>query len=283
MVPARPLALETCRHGQMLFFPDDEVIGRSLRVYGEWAQHELHCLRPHLPATGIVLDIGAHLGTHALAFARWAPGATIVAVEAQPDVAAVLRVNAMLNGLDNIEVHEAACALRDGWCPMPAVPQDNLGGFSLVEAARPAGWWRRWQGRPSGAAIRLLRLETLLAGRQGIGFIKMDIEGMELPALRGGLRTVTRDRPVIYLEQLSTASLPALFELLAPLGYTMHWLESQPFNRANFRGVSENIWWRTETGLLALPPGHTSPLPRAARSDAAVPAQLDARAGWDGS
>lgn len=281
-MPARTLALERCRHGQMLFFPEDEVIGRSLRIYGEWAEHELSCLRPFLPATGLVLDVGAHLGTHALAFARWAPGATVLALEPQPDVAAVLQVNAMLNGLGKIEVHAAGCADRDSWCPAPAAPLDNLGGFSLTDVERPAWWRRLWSPLPHGA-IRLTQLDTLLEGRGSVGFVKMDIEGMELPALQGGMRMMKRDRPVLYLEQLSTTSLPALFDLLSPLDYTLHWLETQPFNKKNFRGVSENLWWRTETGLLVLPKGWTSSLPRASRFDPSPPARLDARVGWEGS
>jgi len=280
-----PLSLQPCRYGQMLFFPEDEVIGRSLRLYGEWAEHELQCLRPYLPDTGLILDVGAHLGTHALAFARWSPGARVLAFEAQPDVAAVLRVNALLNGLTNIEVHEVACAAHDGWCAAATAPADNLGGASFLPVARPPPWWHwRRPTQPPGA-VRLTKLDTWLAGRSGVGFVKMDIEDMEVFAVRGGLQTLRRDRPILFLEQRSTDTLPALFELLLPLGYNMFWLETQPFNQANFRAEAENVWWRTEMGLLALPPGRApiSPLPMAQTTDKSLPDVLDARLGWSGT
>jgi FkbM family methyltransferase len=178
------LVLEECRHGRMLFFPDDQVIGRSLRVYGEWAEHELHCLRPYLPSTGLILDVGAHLGTHSLAFARWCPGSKILAFEAQPEVAALLRVNALLNGLDNIETHELACAGQDGWCHAPSAPEGNLGSLSLVESA-----WRWLAPRPPRGAIRLARLDDLLSARDRVDFVKMDIERMEVPASPGAMQT----------------------------------------------------------------------------------------------
>ena len=66
------LKILECRNGTMLVLANDAVIGRSLTTYGEWAEHELAHLRPHVPDGGTVVDVGANVGTHTLAFAKWA-------------------------------------------------------------------------------------------------------------------------------------------------------------------------------------------------------------------
>jgi hypothetical protein len=55
-----------------------------------------------------------------------------------------------------------------------------------------------------------------------VGFMKLDVEGHELAALRGAERILERDRPVLLVESvpfLSPEGPEALFRLLNPLGY----------------------------------------------------------------
>src|SRR4051794_30035790 len=100
---AAPAALEllVCRRGSMLAFRADDVIGRSLRLYGEWSEHELSYLRPFARAGTMVVDVGANIGTHTLAFAGWVKTGSVIAIEPQRTVASVLEVNCLLNGIEN--------------------------------------------------------------------------------------------------------------------------------------------------------------------------------------
>src|SRR4051812_35923726 len=95
--PASEPAVEMlhCRRGTMLAFRFDQVIGRSLRLYGEWSEHELSCLRPYVPAGTTVIDVGAHIGTHTLAFAGWVASGSVIAVEPQPIVMCLLQANCL--------------------------------------------------------------------------------------------------------------------------------------------------------------------------------------------
>ena len=61
--------------------------------------------------TGWAIDVGAHIGTVAVALAMDHPGLRVVAVEALPENVAVLRETVRLNGLeDRVFVHHAAAA-----------------------------------------------------------------------------------------------------------------------------------------------------------------------------
>ena len=81
------LSLTRTRYGEMWYFARDEVIGRSLEQYGEWAEHEISLLSGYIVPETLVIDIGANIGTHTLAFARRHPSAAVIGFEAQPVMA----------------------------------------------------------------------------------------------------------------------------------------------------------------------------------------------------
>ena len=50
------------------FYRNDNIIGVSLKFYGEYTEGELGLLRNFLNQESIVYDIGANIGVHALGF-----------------------------------------------------------------------------------------------------------------------------------------------------------------------------------------------------------------------
>jgi FkbM family methyltransferase len=61
-----------------------------------------------------ILDVGANIGMSILYFKRAYPDATIVAFEADPDIAAVLRANLVSFGHNDVTVHQAAAWTEAG-------------------------------------------------------------------------------------------------------------------------------------------------------------------------
>ena len=57
-----------CRHGRMAFLRNDNIIGRSLRLYGEWAEAEIELAKVFLRPGDTVVDVGANIGTHSIAY-----------------------------------------------------------------------------------------------------------------------------------------------------------------------------------------------------------------------
>jgi FkbM family methyltransferase len=275
-----------CRYGAMFALPSDNVISKSLRIYGEWAEHELSILRSFILAGATVVDVGANIGTHTLPFLRWVGNGRVTAIEAQPAICEILRLNCRQNGRTNVDVVNAICGEKRRHVEFrPDYTSDeNFGGISFADAQNDTRFaLHRWLDRLRSSAatsIPVVTLDSLCRG-QTVSFIKLDIEGMELDALRGGRELIAQCRPVIFFEQNSTVRLSETYDYLTGFGYQMFWLETQPFNRNNFRAVRENIWWRTETGILALPE-HLSPPPGLVpvRGDeVAVPARLNSREG----
>jgi FkbM family methyltransferase len=274
-----------CRYGSMFALPSDNVISKSLRVYGEWAEHELSILRPFISAGSIVIDVGANIGTHTLPFSRWVRSGRVIAIEAQPAICEVLRLNCRQNGCSNVSVVNAICSDRRGNAEFEAdyTDENNFGGVSFAAAPPDARlavfrWLDRFRHRHA-TSIPVIPLDDLC--RAQVALIKLDIEGMELDALRGAHQLIARHQPVIFFEQNSTARLHETHDYLTGAGYRLFWLETQPFNRSNFRREDDNIWWRTETAILALP-AHVSPpseLMPVRGDENTVPLRLNARDG----
>lgn len=279
------IGLHACRYGDMLAFTADDVITRSLHLYGEWAEHELQCLRPYVIPGTTVIDVGANIGTHTLAFSHWVGSGSVLAIEAQPVVSSVLTVNCLLNRRSNIEVVTAVCGGSAGWADIPFDYRSsgNFGAASfgdVTAAGRFQQWrWRRRLQRKRNL-VRVAALDELTTGL-AVSLVKMDIEGMEYAALCGAQGLLRRQRPVLYLEQLNTTNLKKICDVLGRLDYRLYWLETHPYNQNNYRKTVENIWWRTETGILAVSSDEPvlRDLVEVRRADAAVPALLDARVG----
>lgn len=134
-----------------------------------------------------VLDLGAHLGGFALACA--ALGCEVLAVEASPRNAELLELSARRNRFQKVQVVQAAVSDQNG-----SLDFSCHGPWGHV--ATPA------TGMPA-ITVPAARVDDLLERRgwDGVQFVKLDVEGSELRALRGMQRLLQRsDAPMIYFE-----------------------------------------------------------------------------------
>src|SRR5205823_13798505 len=64
------LRLKRCKHGAMMFYANDEYIGRSLDLYGEFSEGEMELFNNYLRPGMTVVDVGANIGVHTVYFAN---------------------------------------------------------------------------------------------------------------------------------------------------------------------------------------------------------------------
>lgn len=279
-----PIELVNSRRGPLLSFVRDQVIGRSLRMYGEWAEHELSLIREYIHDGDVILDVGANVGTHTLAFAKWVGRGKVIAIEAQPVVHMMLAINCFNNHLRNVQTVNAVVSNQSG--SMSILPEyqacDNVGAMSFhqLELERADESACISQNLPRPHVVPVERLDKLVDG-VAVSFVKMDIEDMEFCALQGCTGLLCGCRPVFYFEQRSTAMLKEIAHIFSNHSYNLYWVESQPFNGNNFRQNSENIWWQTEMAILALPSDAPQPSAhvKVTGMEQELPRRLDARLG----
>lgn len=146
------------------------------------------------------LDIGACLGVTAVALARALPGHRIVAVEAAPRLAELVRRNVEANGCAAaVAVEHAAVGAANGEAAPFREEGFSAGSHLLTPADRDAA--TDWVPMTTLAALA----ERYALG--DLGFVKLDIEGFERHALEGGLDLLRRSRAVVHMEFNSWAQL----------------------------------------------------------------------------
>ena len=89
--------------------------------------------------------------------------------------------------------------------------EQNVGGLSF--SGRRTNLWqklmRTLRGNGGAGTARFRRSPwTICAATRPISFIKLDIEGMELAALRGAHATIARSRPVIFFNKTPPTGWP---------------------------------------------------------------------------
>lgn len=241
------------RYGRMLVPKKDSVIGRSLRLYGEWAEHEISVVSTMLEDGDVILDIGANIGTHAIAFSSRFPSSPVFAFEPQQLASMLLAANICLSSRPNCKPMPMACGRSAKIGDVDPVYDEldwNIGALSLRDAFGEAD--QTMQQDSFAYPTLVVPLDVCrFPGR--VQLIKIDVEGMEDDVIAGAAGLIERDRPLICFEVLTLEAMHRCREQLLARGYELRWLETNAFNDQNFNGCVENIWARGETSVLALP------------------------------
>ena len=142
-----------------------------------------------LPAlTGTAIDIGAHIGIVALALAADHPDLKVIAVEAVPENAEVLRANVEHNELEErVTVVEAAAAapgtktVKLLWDYRSA---ENADQPYVVDSRYIANIFNDEGSDGDWHTVKAVSLDTLMKGIDRLTLLKIDCEGCEWAFLR---------------------------------------------------------------------------------------------------
>jgi len=140
----------------------------------------------------VVVDIGAHLGFHALLAAR--AGAEVLAIEPNPRTFDALRRNLALNRREEVRTLQSAVGRFDGVARLYQ-PGAAAGVSSVLR-----DWSDRYGVPPGpGVEVPMARLESIWRSRGGqtIDWLLIDAEGSEADILEGAAEVLERVRHVV--------------------------------------------------------------------------------------
>jgi FkbM family methyltransferase len=236
------------RHGRLLVDSRDAV-GVIIARYGEWAEEELSRLMSLLRPGDGVIEVGAHVGSMTIGFARAVgPGGFVHAFEPQKTLFGLLCANVALNGLDQAQPVQALVGAEAGWRSLPAAAgaPGNLGAVSFVGESLTS------VGRPGRAAQ--VTLDSWFAELDRLRLIKIDVEGMEAEVLAGGTALINRLRPIIQAECTTAEGFTALARFADAVNYDLYWNGCRGYAPTNFFGDRENLLGEMgDLNLLMLP------------------------------
>ncbi len=248
-----------CRHetlfGSMFHNTNDEVIGKSLQMYGQWAMDEIALFAYLMQQQdgGDFIDLGANVGCHTVALATLFPDRETFAFEANPESFQILATNVTINGLGNVRLSNVLVGETSAMRRVVISRPDrglNLGAVSF-EVVSPT--------RPHGALALQAAVDDVYPASRSAAVSKADLEGMELQALMGLRATLARCHTSFYFENGAQRNSGPIFSELAKLGYETFWHMNQPFDPDNFRGNSVSVYGNTiEMGTLCIHSDHAA-------------------------
>jgi FkbM family methyltransferase len=255
-------AIRECRHGVMAYLRADVTIGRALDLYGEFAESENRLMRAFLKPGDTVLDVGANVGTVALALARAVgPAGRVLAFEPQRLVFQALCATLTMNGLTHVEARRQAVGRVSGAIRIPSIDptvEQNLGSVQIGDV--PNGDVPNADGRkdddPTGGGdqVPLVTIDEL--SLSACALLKIDAEGMDYDVLLGADETIARTRPVLYFEGHAGDATTCAIAFARDRKYRCHWHFAAFYEAESFRQAPNVFASKGDANVLAIPEEH---------------------------
>lgn len=166
-----------------------------------------------------VVDVGANAGLFTYHAAAVAPNTTIIAVEAISELVDLINENLHLNGRRNARAVNVAASDKDGKASFFVAESDQVSSLNPAHVA----FYCRTAGTPR--IVDITTIDNVVDGVEHVDLMKIDVEGHELAVLAGAACTLSRHRPVVFLEATRENAEPARDALLA-LGYRIRRFEA---------------------------------------------------------
>lgn len=235
------LLTRTSEGFSMLASPHDYV-SYTIYFFGSYDPEMTCLLKAHVPEDGVCWDVGTERGWFSLLMGRLVgPQGRVDAFEAFPPSHKKLQANVALNRFTWIRAYNLA--VSDSVGRMHFVPPSEEVTRQICSPSDNGGIGYLTQ-EPQHDSIEVptttLDQHAERNGLKRLDFIKMDIEGAEVAALRGAERTIRRFRPKLVVEynrqaaQRAASSVEELDKLL----------ESYNYDRFTYNGRLEK--WRIE-------------------------------------
>ena len=227
IVTAEQVRVRTVLNDLELVFDQDEVssLVSGLLAFGDTERTEREVLLAAATGARCILDIGANVGWYSLHFSRVAPEADIIAFEPVPQIHQRLLEHLEINAANRVTPEKLA--LQD-------CEEEGFLYFHKAETGATSARNNRGFAGATREAVRSTTLDQYCASK-GISpeLIKCDVEGSEWAVIKGGVETIRRDRPVIFLELLRKWSANfgyhpnEVLAWLADIGYQCWAIEQQ--------------------------------------------------------
>jgi FkbM family methyltransferase len=206
-------------------FKHSDIVSNAVRSGGYEA--ELQELSNNLlvqHTDGVVIDIGANLGSYVVSLAKRNAHLQFECFEPQRIVYYQLCANIFLNRLSNVHAHQfgiSSTQMVQSYVLPNYAEETNIGAFSIDFDTRA----NNYEVKSEGFVERMRIIPLDMMQYEKVRLIKIDVEGHELSVLLGAEHTLRENNypPIIF--EAWTWKFPekrkALFAHLEGLGYTI--------------------------------------------------------------
>eukprot|EP00746_Dinoflagellata_sp_MGD_P009582 gnl/MRDRNA2_/MRDRNA2_119513_c0_seq1.p1 gnl/MRDRNA2_/MRDRNA2_119513_c0~~gnl/MRDRNA2_/MRDRNA2_119513_c0_seq1.p1 ORF type:complete len:516 (+),score=70.46 gnl/MRDRNA2_/MRDRNA2_119513_c0_seq1:140-1687(+) len=185
----------------------DYVVSNAVRITGTWDTEELRLLKALARPGDTFLDIGCHVGTYTVPLAMHVgPHGAVHSFEPFRLLFQLLNANVAINGLSNVFTHPFALGERVEMRRVRSpslVKASNVGATRVVDQGPPQWSSANVHQYDGEEDVRIVTLDDFALDR--VDILKVDVEGMLYPMLKGASKTIERHRPFLVVEHTGEA------------------------------------------------------------------------------
>jgi hypothetical protein len=226
------------RYGILQYSPCQRMLAQSLDWYGEWLQPQLDLLAAFLRPGAVVVEAASGIGAHALALARIiGPTGHLLSYEADRILLRMLAQNLQMNQVRSL---------------VTIMPRRLAGLIPSVQFEIDIKTFADASSRDETAPANLDTIDDL--GLARLDLLKINDPHAVSRILEGGVETLWRLRPVLFLAATDGEALDQSARRVRDFGYRCWRSETPVFNPRNFnRREADVLDRRVELALVAIP------------------------------
>jgi FkbM family methyltransferase len=205
-------------NGIQIVFPT-----RYYRYYeANYESKSFEFIKSQVKPGDVVFDIGGHIGLHAVTFAKLVkPKGKVYSFEPTPSTNALLQKTVELNKVEDIvSVQNEAISKNKGETVFYISDDLTDNSNSLVQYEKPK--------KVNGIRVPTITIDEFRHQKGKVNFIKIDIEGAELDALKGARQTMMNDKPLCILSlhpfqiQSKGDTLKEIWDIIESFNYSVY-------------------------------------------------------------
>ncbi len=216
------VSIETGKNGIFCGFKNDYLFQEAVKD-GIHEPHFVEIVNNLLSPTDIALDVGGNIGTHAILLSKKLSKGKVYTFESQALVFSILQNNLLLNSCSNVISYRFAILDKDH-------ETLSMEPFSFNGKIINNGGLKVDLNKALGDFTLTRTLDSFEFSK--VDFIKMDIQGSEVKALRGAKKILLSQRPILFIEieeqclRALNSSTKELIETLFSLKYGLYRIEN---------------------------------------------------------
>lgn len=227
------------RVGEFLIYKNDSVISRAIKLFGEYCHAEVEIMKQYLSKDSLYIDIGTNIGYHLVGVHK-ETGCNVIGFEPNPKHFAVASYNS--RAYSSIQMVNAAASDHAFSFKMKDFDPKNNGNYGDIH-----------KDDTGSIEVRAITLDSLAL--QACALIKIDVEGHELEALNGCVKTISKYRPVIMYEAMEWDVWTKCYEFMEERKYKMYWVacKTRPVQPTHKQTDENPFGASTVTNILCVP------------------------------
>ena len=209
-------------NGLISGFQNDVLFNEAVKK-GINEPHFVELVSKILKPKDVVMDLGGNIGTHSILMSNLVFEGRVITFEPQSLIYSILQNNVLLNRRTNIDTYRFACSDKN-------FQTISMEPFSFIGERINNGALRVSLNDVAGDLALTRTIDSF--NFEKLNFIKIDIQGSEVKALRGAKKTIAKFKPYMFIEieqqhlLAMNASAKELIELVLSLGYSLYRIDN---------------------------------------------------------